>query len=230
MSVRSEPPASPLSPPPREPGRSEHFPHGDCRVSNVIPTSTIFAAALERLNRNATIELLQKLMQEVDAHCRALTSSQAAATSGAQQSELLALVALLRQTTEQHRSEVTAVQTLLAELHALSLKTHADLESRLSSLVNHHVEQSLAPALATASAKFELSAATVLDRELKQFGEKLMQDLKAREHSWRRYSCIVILVLVLVALGGGFAIGLLTGRRPAAACPPAAVGLYASPS
>ena len=218
---------SPLPPsmtPPREPGPPPPAADPACRVNNVIPTSAIFAAALERLNRSSTIELLQQLTQEVDAHCRTLSSAALPVPpDGRPQSELLALLTLLRQTTEQHQREVVAVQRQLTELQALSDKTNSELESRIGALFNQHIEQNLTPALAAASSRLEQSAAAAVARDLKQLGEQLLTDIRARERRRRLWTVLLLLLLLLLGLGGVFAMGLLAGRRGAAtaACPPA---------
>lgn len=215
-------PLPPSTTPPSEPAMPPAATDPACRVNNVIPTSAIFAAALERLNRNSTIELFQKLTQELDAHCRTLSSIPLpGAPDGRSQSELLALLTLLRQTTEQHQREVAAVQQQLTDLQALSIKTNTDLEGRISTLFNQHIEQNMTPALAAASARLEQSAAAAVARDLKQFGEQLLKDIKARELRWRRWAWVALLLLLLLGVGGAFAIGLLTGRRSAVACPPA---------
>lgn len=216
-------PLPPSTTPPREPATPPAATDPACRVNNVIPTSAIFAAALERLNRNSTIELFQKLTQELDAHCRTLSSIPlSGAPDGQSQAELLALLTLLRQTTEQHLREVAAVQQQLTDLQALSIKTNTDLEGRISTLFNQHIEQSMTPALAAASARLEQSAAAAVARDLNRFGEQLLKDIKAREQRRRRWAWVaLLLLLLLLGVGGALAIGLLSGRRSAVACPPA---------
>jgi hypothetical protein len=49
-----------------------------CLVKNVVPTSTVFAAALERLNRQSVIHLLQQIIHEVDQHCQLYARAQTA--------------------------------------------------------------------------------------------------------------------------------------------------------
>lgn len=40
----------------------------------VVPTAAVFAAVLERLNRQSTIDLFQQLTKEIDAHCQSLVA------------------------------------------------------------------------------------------------------------------------------------------------------------
>lgn len=49
-----------------------------CRVQQVIPTATIFAAALERLNRKSSMALFQELAQKLDDHDRRLDAAEVA--------------------------------------------------------------------------------------------------------------------------------------------------------
>lgn len=54
-------------------------PHGEVSaVSTVIGTEVVFAAVLERLNRDAGHALIEQLGQEIDAHCRALVAARVA--------------------------------------------------------------------------------------------------------------------------------------------------------
>ncbi len=74
----------------------------------VVPTAAVFAAVLERLNRQSTIELFQKLTTEIDAHCQSLLTiadRSRGANSSDLRAELEALLTLLRETTERHNRE-----------------------------------------------------------------------------------------------------------------------------
>jgi hypothetical protein len=50
----------------------------DGGVSQVISTGAVFAAVLERLNRDTSLALVEQLAQEIDAHCRTLIVAQVA--------------------------------------------------------------------------------------------------------------------------------------------------------
>lgn len=225
---------TPLHPPASQP--SDHQSEARtadpaCRVSNVVPTGAVFAAALERLNRTSTISLFQTLTQEIDDHCRAL-GQRPGEGGGAQQAELLALLALLRQTTEQHRNEITLVERRLTELQALSAQSQAGFEQQVTEQVTRqvteqvgrHIEQGLAPGLAAASAALEQKVAAVIERDLGQLGARLTKEMEARERARGRWCCIGLVLLALLLAGACFLVGLLQGRRSASlVCPPAAL-------
>lgn len=217
---------SPLPPVVRPPGDSLSGADPACRVNNVVPTSAIFAAALERLNRSSTISLFQKLTQEIDAHCRTLggvavgvgvgagmgAGAGRPAEEGAARAELVALLALLRETTEQHRSEIALMQKQLSDLQALSANSQGAFEAQVGALFNRHIEQSLTPALTAASSRIEQNVATVFDRDLKQIETRLAKEVASRERPARRGWLLTALLILLI---GGLCvlIGLLLGRR-----------------
>lgn len=217
---------TPLPPVVRPPGDSLSGSDPACRVNNVVPTSAIFAAALERLNRTSTITLFQKLTQEIDEHCRTLGGAVAGvgvgigmgagpgrpSQEGAARAELVALIALLRETTEQHRSEIALIQKQLSELQGLSAKSQGAFEAQVSALFNRHIEQSLTPALTAASSRIEQNVATVFDRDLKQIETRLAKEVAVRERPARRGWLLTALLVLLI---GGLCvlIGLLLGRR-----------------
>lgn len=197
-------PLAPLADRPLEPPGSAP-PAG--RINHVIPTGALFAAALERLNRNSTVALLQQLTQEVDAHCRALGNAHpAGAPDGQLPGELPGLLFLLRQRVEQHHSELALVQGRLHELQAQCLQLECALEEKVSALCSRQLDQRLTPVLA-ALAQLEQSAAARAERELAQLGTRLTAELRARERAWRRRSCLLFLLLGLLAVAGAFALG-----------------------
>lgn len=53
-------------------------------IRGVVATGPVFAAVLERLNRDATGALLEQLSRELDAHCRSLVAAEVRAASAAQ--------------------------------------------------------------------------------------------------------------------------------------------------
>jgi hypothetical protein len=233
----------PLPPSVRSQGDSVSGSDSACRVNSVVPTSAIFAAALERLNRTSTISLFQTLTQEIDAHCRSLGGAAAGvgvgggtgagaskpAEESAVRTELLGLLALLRETTEQHRSEIALIQKQMSDIQALSAKSQSEFESQVSVLFNRHIEQSLTPALTAASARIEQNVATVFDRELRQIETRLAKEAAERERPVRRGWLLTALLILLLA-GLCIVIGLLLGRRsfsppcPSASCGGAAEG------
>lgn len=223
---------SPLPPVVRPPSSSASGADPACRVNHVVPTSAIFAAALERLNRTSTIDLFQQLTQEIDAHCRTLGGAVVGAgmgagagrpAEGAARAELVALLTLLRETTEQHRSEIVLIQKQLSDLQALSARSQGEFDAQMSALFNRHIEQSLTPALTAASTRIEQNVATVFDRDLKQIETRLAKEVATRERPARR-GWLLTMLLVLLIGGLCVLIGLLLGRRsfsqpcPAVSC------------
>jgi outer membrane protein OmpA-like peptidoglycan-associated protein len=190
-----------------------------CRVNNVVPTSAVFAAALERLNRSSTISLFQRLTQEIDEHCRTLGGAAVGVgipaggrpgEDGGARTELLALLALLRETTEQHRSEIALIQKQLSDVQALSTRSQEEFEAQVRALFNRHIEQSLSPALTTASARIEQNVSTVFERDLKQIESRLAKEIAAhpKRRGWLVPTLLALLLGALCLL-----IGLLLGRR-----------------
>lgn len=97
--------ASALRPPDRGQALADSAEAPACTVQNVISTSTVFAASLERLNRLSIVHLLEQLVQEVDHHCQSFDAKTTQKVN-ALRSELLALLAALPETIiQQHHRE-----------------------------------------------------------------------------------------------------------------------------
>ena len=135
------------------------------RLSHVVPTTAIFAAALERLNRSSVLRVLQEVVREVDAHCRVfpeLISEEA----GKVRAELLAVVAALRERSEHHHNEFTLVSRHLHELHEQLTQVNLHFESNVTRVANHTLEVHL-PAIIT-------SVSTQINQSLEQHVTQLV--------------------------------------------------------
>lgn len=68
------PPPEPKTPDPtdKKPTPVTPIPEEQCRVKSVVNVSTIFSAALERLNRRSVVQLMEQVISEVNEHCEKL--------------------------------------------------------------------------------------------------------------------------------------------------------------
>lgn len=188
-----------------------------CRVQHVIPTGVLFAATLERLNRKSAMVLFQELAQELDAHGRRLDEGGGARRdAGPLRTELAALLALLREKTEQHRDEAVYLEQQLGGLHEQTTRAQAEFEKQLAALVRAQVEQQLARAFAEASARQEQSLSAAIERDLKPVSTQLTEALASQAQRVRRPG-LLYLILALLLASGGFMLGWLTARRTAPA-------------
>lgn len=178
-----------------------------CRVKHVISTGAVFAATLDRLNRNSTLALVQALATEVEEHGKKLSSASSSNEEVQKlRGELLAFLGLLHKAMEQHQSEAALVKQQLIELQETSTQTQSEFESHLQSLIIRQIQQQLSSSV---------------ERDLKPLSVRLEQALSERKRTgW--LPLLLLLLLLLLLGGGGFAIGLLTGRKSApVVCPPA---------
>ena len=127
-----------------------------CRVKQVVPTATVFAAALERMNRRSALTLFQELAQELEEHARTLADTRCSASDVSPlRVELTSLLAWLRQITEQHQAEAARVTQQLADLQEQGTQAQADFEQHLGALIGAQIEQHLARAITDAGARHE---------------------------------------------------------------------------
>lgn len=113
-----------------------------CRVKNVIPTSTVFAAALERLNRQSVIHLLQQIIQEVDQHCQ-LYGREKTEELGRVRTEVMALLVTLQKSTDEQRGDIVVINQRISEL-TLQLQKHTNsFQTEINNLVNHQLQLNL---------------------------------------------------------------------------------------
>lgn len=188
-----------------------------CRVQHVIPTGVIFAATLERLNRKSAMVLFQELAQELDSHGRRLDEGGSAGRdAGPLRTELAALLALLREKTEQHRDEAVYLEQQLSGLREQTARAQAEFEKQLAALVSAQVEQQLARAFAEASTRQEQSLSAAIERDLKPVSTQLTQALASHAQRARGPGLLYLLLALLLA-SGCFMLGWLTARRPAPA-------------
>lgn len=192
-----------------------------CRIKHVVPTGAVFAAALDRLNRKSAMALFQELARELDEHGRRLAdASKNPKDVSLLRAELLALLSLLRQTTEQHHGEVALIKQQLDELSAQSAATQAALESQLSALVSAQLDRHFLRAFTEASARQERSVSSIIERDLKSISLRLT-DALAPQRRWR--ACVLLLLLGILLGAALFSIGMYTARRLAP--PPCAPAL-----
>ena len=121
-----------------QPGQED----ASCRVQNVIPTSTVFAAALERLNRQSVLHLLQQIIQEVDQHCQAYGSDTTEELARVR-SEVMALLVLLQKATEDQRDELVIINQRISELTVQIQKHTSSFQTEVTNLVNHQLQLNL---------------------------------------------------------------------------------------
>lgn len=118
-----------VSPPP---------PEEKCRVKNVVITSTVFSAALERLNRRSVLHLLDQVISEVNEHCEKVTAAAKGTGGGAGpdldklRAEFLTLINSIRTSSESNVTEINNLKQLISSLQ-VSLKQN----------VEQHVHQTL---------------------------------------------------------------------------------------
>lgn len=113
-----------------------------CRVQNVIPTSTVFAAALERLNRQSVLHLLQQIIQEVDHHCQVYGREKTEELTRVR-TEVMALLVLLQKATDDQRGEITIINQRISELSVLIQKYTSSFQSEVTNVVNHQLQLNL---------------------------------------------------------------------------------------
>jgi hypothetical protein len=122
-----------------------------CRVKNVVPTSTVFAAALERLNRQSVIHLLQQIIQEVDQHCQ-IYGREKTEELNRLRVEVMALLAVLQKGTEEQRGELTILDQRISEL-TVQLRQHtSSFEPSVTSLVSNQLQLSLPTVISSVTA------------------------------------------------------------------------------
>lgn len=189
-----------------------------CRVKQVVPTATVFAAALERMNRRSALTLFQELAQELEEHARTLADTRGSASDVSPlRVELTSLLAWLRQMTEQHQAEAARVKQQLVDLQERGTQAQADFEKHLGALIGAQIEQHLARAITDAGARHEKILGDALERSLQSFCGRAT----LRERSgWRRGLLLGVLALLLI--GGFFALGAYVAcRASSATCAPA---------
>jgi len=182
-----------------------------CRVKHVVPTGAVFAAAIERLNRRSAMALFQELAQELDAHARRLADASCGPRDVSQlRIELNSFLVLLRQTAEQHQAEVALVRQRLAEMQEQGAQAQADFERHLSVLIGTQLDQHLARAIAAARTEYEKCAADVPERGLKPIAARFTVKLGERRGN---AACLIVCLLMLLLLGGLFALGAYVACR-----------------
>jgi hypothetical protein len=109
---------APAPPPPNSAEEAAKSP-GDaaCGVGNVISTSTVFAAALERLNRLSIVHLLQQIIHEVEHHCQTFDAKTTHEVNKLRL-EVLAELTALGERAAQHHQQVTLLYQHLTTLEA----------------------------------------------------------------------------------------------------------------
>lgn len=203
-----------------QPSDSASAQDASCRVKYVVPTGAVFAAALDRLNRKSTVALFQALAHEIDEQSRKLTHvGSSSADVGQLRAELVGLLALLRQTTEQHNAEVALIKQQLVDLQEVTAKHQAEFEDHLAALISLQIEQHMASTVNTASGRLEQNFNALIERDLKPLSTRLSAELEARQQPSRRSGILLVIIALLLA-GGFFMVGLLSGRRVApVTCP-----------
>lgn len=172
------------------------------RVPQVISTAAVFAATLDRLNRNSTLALVQALATEVEKHTKRLSS----ASSGSEEvqqlrGELLAFLGHLHKAMEQHHREAALTKQQLTELQEGSAKMQSEFGDYLRSLISDQMERQLS---------------ILVTRDFKPLTVRLEHALTHRKRT-RWLSAFLLLLLILTLVGSAFAIGFLTGRKSCAA-------------
>lgn len=113
-------------------------PEEKCRVKNVVLTSTVFSAALERLNRRSVLHLLDQVISEVNEHCEKVTAASKGPGGGGGPEldklrvELLTLINSIRTSSESHVTEINNLKQIISSLQ-VSLQQN----------IQQHVHQSL---------------------------------------------------------------------------------------
>lgn len=127
-------------------GKKDLVPMGEedpsCLVKNVIPTSTVFAAALERLNRQSVIHLLQQIIQEVDQHCQTY-GREKTEELGRVRTEVMALLVVLQKTTDEQHREIGVINQRIGELSVQIQKHTSSFQTEVNKLVNHQIQLTL---------------------------------------------------------------------------------------
>lgn len=114
-------------------------PEEKCRVKNVVLTSTVFSAALERLNRRSVLHLLDQVISEVNEHCEKVTAASKVPGGGGAgpdldklRVEFLTLINSIRTSSESNVTEINNLKQIISSLQ-VSLQQN----------IQQHVHQSL---------------------------------------------------------------------------------------
>lgn len=110
-----------------------------CRVQHVVPTDSIFAAALDRLNRQSVIHVLDQIVHEIDVHCQTFGTKTTDEINKLRM-ETLALIAALKQRSEKHEADIVVTSEHITELRSQFQKYNSQLESSIASAVGSHTD------------------------------------------------------------------------------------------
>ncbi len=110
-----------------------------CRVQHVVLTDSIFAAALERLNRQSVIHVLDQMVREIDAHCQTF-GGKTTDEINKLRLETLALVATLNKSSEKYQADISAAHEHITELRGQFQKYNSQLEGSVSSVLSSHAD------------------------------------------------------------------------------------------
>jgi hypothetical protein len=192
-------------------------------VQNVIPTGTVFAAALEHLNRSSTVVLLQEVIAELDKHS-AQQLGKSATDAGQLRAELLACLGLLRQTVEIHQDEVARIN---AQLQALQGQNSRDLgvrERDAEALFRRLLESHLLSITTLVGAQVEERITAVLESRFSQLGTPQPADGAVVRRRRRRRGPLTLVLIGWLLCALTVAFGVLLGRSllPRSASDPSA--------
>lgn len=151
---------------PRTPEGGKELSRGEgdptCLVKNVIPTSTVFAAALERLNRQSVIHLLQQIVQEIDQHCQMFGKTTTDEVNKLR-IEVLALIAALQTGTENQKSQTLIINQQIAELDARLSQYTTSFEQNVVNILGRQLDLKLPGVITEATSKVEKTVNNLVD-------------------------------------------------------------------
>lgn len=137
------------------------------KLPGAIDTSAVLAAALERLNRQSVIGVLQQIVQEVDEHCR-MMGAQVGEEITKLRKELMILIDGLRQTTDKHERSITDIQKQLVELQKIVAKINADFEINVTNIIDGKLDLKLPDILQKINIQLESTIRKIVGESFQQ--------------------------------------------------------------